>query len=64
LAPTLAAGLSTLGHAGCAVARDGADEVVVAGGGKLVGGAAAGVGLDGVAAGAGVVAPRKLHARA
>jgi hypothetical protein len=46
------------------VARDGADEVVVAGGGKLVGGAAAGVGLDGVAAGAGVVAPRKLHARA
>jgi hypothetical protein len=43
-------------HARCAVARDGADEVVVIGGGKLDGGAAVGVGLDGVAAGAGVVA--------
>ena len=43
-------------HAGGAVAGHAADEVALARGGELDGGGAAGVGLDGVGAGAGVVA--------
>ena len=42
-------------HAGGAVAGDAAGEVALARGGELDGGGAAGVGLDGVGAGAGVV---------